>query len=198
MSIPLDLAKYLIRFVEIALTGQRFYIVDAEVVPAAICSIRELGDRVAKVLRRGADIAVAQCRHAANGGGERLGDARHVGALLVGLLGKRKGLREKATEKQSLSVIDGQDDRCVGGIQRGRGQRGGRLGNLRGLQWASEVTQSDGAGPRQNHRRKWGELGRVDGLTNFQGFSGVCLDGQLEGSESQKPARFGTGTGRDG
>ena len=87
-------------------------------VRAAVCSIGELGDRVAKALRRGVDVAVFQCRHAPNGGGERLGDSRHAGALLEGLLGETKGLRQKAPEKQSLSVIDGQDYRRVCGIQR--------------------------------------------------------------------------------
>ena len=91
MATPLHPGKYLTRRVKIALTGQRFGVVDAEVIPATVCPVGESGNRAAKTLGSGVQISVSQGRHPANGLGEGLGGARDVRTLLEATVSDRQG-----------------------------------------------------------------------------------------------------------
>ena len=94
VSTPLHLGKRFGGPVDVAGSGQRLGVVDAEVVGTSVGDRGEFGDRMAKAFDGGAQVPAGQCRSAADRGGERLGAAGNVGALLVGAVRDRQGLRD--------------------------------------------------------------------------------------------------------
>ena len=75
VSISLRLGERFLCGLDAACSGQRLDVVDANVVRAAICSAGEFVHCVPKTLGSDVQVSIAQCCHAADGGGTRPGDA---------------------------------------------------------------------------------------------------------------------------